>query len=70
MEDERATVVADLLLVAAVGGAAWFVFHDPARRRAAFRLLRAWVTGTLPALLQREVRAAWAASGQRSMMTG
>lgn len=73
MDDERATAVADLLLVAAVAGAAWFVLREPARRRAAFRLARTWATGPLPAFLARELRAAWAASGQRggrSMMAG
>jgi hypothetical protein len=71
MDDQRATAVADLILVAAVAGAAWIVLRDPARRRTVFRLARNWVRGPAAAFLQRELRAAWAASGQqgpRSMM--
>jgi hypothetical protein len=66
MDEERATAVADLLLVAAVAGAAWIVLRDPARRRAAFRLTRQWVRGPLASFLKRELRTAWAESGQQS----
>lgn len=70
MDDRRAAAVADLLIVAAGAGAAWIVFRDPARRRAAFRMVKRFVTGPLPALFVRELRDAWEASGRRSIMGG
>ncbi|MBI2221299.1 MAG: hypothetical protein HYU53_08830 [Acidobacteria bacterium] len=68
MNERRATAIADLLLVAAGAAAAWIVLRDPARRRAAFRMAKGFVIGPLPALFVHELRAAWEASGRRSIM--
>jgi len=69
MEEATARRIADAVLVVAAAGVAWIVLKDPARRRAAFRLLRQLATGTVPGYLGRELRVAWEASGRRSMMT-
>ncbi len=69
MEGATARRIADVVLVVAAAGVAWIALKDPARRRAAFRLLRQFATGTVPEYLGRELRVAWEASGRRSMMT-
>jgi hypothetical protein len=70
MTEETATRVATIILLAAGGAATWAILRDSRLRRPALGLLRTLVTGTVPALLAREIRAAWEASGQRSMMAG
>jgi hypothetical protein len=69
MDHRRATAVADLVLVAAVAGAAWIVLRDPERRRAAGRFAWVFATRAAPGFLARELRAAWEASGERAIMT-
>jgi hypothetical protein len=69
MDDRRATAIADVLLVAAVAGAAWIVLRDPERRRAAGRLAWGFVTYAVPRFVVRELRTAWEASGERAIMT-
>jgi hypothetical protein len=73
MKEETAVAIADLVLLAAAGAAAWLILRDPRLRRPALRLVRTLVTGTIPAYLAREVRTAWVASGQQNhsgMMAG
>lgn len=73
MREETATAVADVVLLAAAGAAAWVILRDPRLRGLALRLLRTLVATTIPAYLAREVRTAWEASGQRNpqgMMAG
>ena len=73
MKEETATLVADVLLVAAAGAVTWVVLRDPRLRRPVFRMLRTLVTATLPTYFAHEIRTAWAESGRReeqSMMAG
>ena len=69
MTTETANRVANVILAAGAAAAAWVVLRDPARRRAAFKLLGGLAAGPLPAFLGRELRQAWEESGRRSMMT-
>jgi hypothetical protein len=67
MTDETARRVANVILGAAALGAAFYVARTPPLRRVAWRLAVAAVTGTIPAWFTREVRDAWAESGQRAL---
>lgn len=66
MREETAMAIADILLLAAAGTVAWLVLRDRRLRRPAFRLVRRYLTGTVPAYLAREIHAAWEVSGQRN----
>ncbi|HSL20853.1 MAG TPA: hypothetical protein VK886_04915 [Vicinamibacterales bacterium] len=68
MNEQTATRVANVVMIAAAGAAAWVVLRDPRRRRGAARLLKALAAGPLPAWFVRELRTAWEESGQRSIM--
>ncbi len=68
MTDETATTVANVIMLTAAGAVGWLILRDPRLRRPAIGLLRLFVTGTVPTFLTRELRAAWEASGERSMM--
>ena len=67
MTDETARKVANVILGAAALGAAFYIARTPPLRRVAWRLAVAAVTETIPAWLLREVREAWAESGQRAL---
>ena len=67
MTEENARKVANVILGAAALGAAIYIVRTPPLRRIAWRLAVAAVTGTIPAWLAREVREAWAESGQRAL---
>jgi hypothetical protein len=67
MTDETARRVANVILGAAALGAAFYIARTPSLRRVAWRLAVAAVTGTIPAWFAREVRDAWAESGQRAL---
>jgi len=69
MREQTATNVANVILLAAAGAATWLILGDPRLRRPALGLLRTFLAGTVPAFLLRELRTAWEASGERSMMT-
>ncbi len=66
MTDNSATKVANLVLAAAVLGAAYVVATNPPLRRLAGQLARVGLTGALPAWFAREVREAWVESGRRT----
>lgn len=53
------------MLAVAVGIAVYVVLRTPSLRRAIWQAARTGVTSTLPGFLAHEVRAAWAASGER-----
>jgi hypothetical protein len=65
MTDDNAAWVADLIIAAAVVGAAYYVVKTPPLRRLAWRLGVAALTGTIPAWLGHEIRRAWVESGGR-----
>jgi hypothetical protein len=67
MTDETSRRVANVILGAAALGAAFYIARTPPFRRVAWRLAVAAVTGTIPAWFAREVRDAWAESGQRAL---
>jgi hypothetical protein len=64
MTERTATTIANGVLVAAAVGAAYVVWRTPSLRRLALGLTVSALTGALPAWVGREVRDAWAASGQ------
>jgi hypothetical protein len=66
MTEQTATKVANVVLAAAVLGAAYAVVRTPPLRRMATGLLLAAVTGGVPAWFSRELREAWNASGHGS----
>jgi hypothetical protein len=65
MSPETSRTVANFILAAAAGAAAFVILRTPVLRRAAWQTARAGAVGMLPTFLAREVRAAWQASGQR-----
>ena len=67
MTEETTRKIANVILGAAALGAAFYVARTPPLRKVAWRLAVAAVTGTIPAWLAREVRDAWAESGQRAL---
>jgi len=67
MTNEHANQVANVVIAAAVTGAAVVVLRNPALRRLAWRLAVTAVTGMLPAWIGREVRQGWVASGRRAI---
>jgi hypothetical protein len=62
MTQANAEKVANVLIGAAVVGAAYYVLRTPPLRRLAWRLAVAAVTGTVPAWLTQEIRNGWEAS--------
>ncbi len=65
MNDSSAQKLANVLIGAAVIGAAFYVVRTPSLRRLAWRIAVTAATGALPAWLQQEVQREWAESGQR-----
>ena len=64
MNDSSAQKLANVLIGAAVIGAAFYVVRTPSLRRLAWRIAVTAATGALPAWLQQEVQRGWAESGQ------
>ena len=64
MTQATAEKVANVLIGAAVAGAAYYVVKTPPLRRLAWRLTIAAVTGTIPVWLVQEIRNGWEASGR------
>jgi hypothetical protein len=62
MTHANAEKVANVLIGAALAGAAFYVLKTPPLRRIAWRLTVAALTGTIPAWLAQEVRSGWEAS--------
>ena len=56
MTQANAEKVANVLIGAAVVGAAYYVIRTPQLRRVAWRLTVAALTGTIPAWLTQEIR--------------
>ncbi len=65
MDPGTSRTVANAVLAVAVGIAVYVVLRTPSLRRAIWQAARTGVTSTLPGFLAHEVRAAWAASGER-----
>lgn len=64
MTEDTARTIANVVLGAAVIGAAYVVVRTPPLRRMAWRLAVTALTGTIPAWLGKEVHQAWVESGQ------
>jgi uncharacterized membrane protein len=64
MTHASAEKVANVLIGAAVAGAAVYVLKTPPLRRLAWRLTVAAVTGTLPVWITQELRNGWEASAR------
>jgi uncharacterized protein (DUF2236 family) len=62
MTDDNARKIANVILGAAVIGAAYYIVKTPPLRRLAWRLALTAATGTLPAWFSRELRQAWTES--------
>lgn len=58
--------IANVVIGAAVVGAAVYVLKTPSLRRMAWRLAVTALTGTLPSWLGQEVQNAWTESGRRT----
>ena len=65
MREETARTIANVVVGAAVLGAAVVILRTPALRRLAFGLARTAIVTGIPAWLTREVREAWQASDRR-----
>lgn len=66
MTEETARSIANVVVGAAVLGAAVVILRTPTLRRLAFGLARTAVVTGIPAWLTREVKEAWQASERRS----
>jgi hypothetical protein len=62
MTQASAERVANVLIGAALVGAAYYVVKTPPLRKLAWRLAVAALTGTIPAWLTQEIRNGWEAS--------
>lgn len=65
MREETARTIANVVVGAAVLGAAVVILRTPALRRLALGLARTAIVTGIPAWLTREVREAWQASDRR-----
>ena len=63
MTEDQARTTANLVIAAAVVGAAYYVLRRPVLRRAAWQTARRWIAGPLAVWLLTEVRRAWDESG-------
>jgi hypothetical protein len=63
MTQQQAERAADILLVAAAAGVAYFVLRDPALRRRAWQVIRSAAAASGPWLIA-ETQRAWAESAQ------
>jgi len=70
MTDQQARSTANLVMVVAAAGAAYYVLRTPPLRRMAWVLARRWITGPVAVWAAAEVRRAWdeSASGARAPM--
>jgi hypothetical protein len=64
MTQASAEKVANVVIGAALVGAALYVVKTPPLRRLAWRLTVAALTGTIPAWLTQEIRTGWEASAR------
>ena len=62
MTQSQAERTANVVMVAAAIGAAYYVLKTPPLRRLAWRLTAVALTGFIPAWLNQEIRASWDAS--------
>jgi uncharacterized membrane protein YjjB (DUF3815 family) len=67
MTQATAEKVANVLIGAAIAGAAFYVIKTPPLRRLAWRLTVATLTGTIPAWLTHEIRNGWEASAPQNI---
>jgi uncharacterized protein (DUF2236 family) len=65
MNETSAQKLANVLIGAAVVGAAYYVVRTPSLRRLAWRLAVTAATGSLPVWFRQEVQRGWAESGRR-----
>jgi hypothetical protein len=64
MNESSAQKLANVLIGAAVVGAAYYVVRTPSLRRLAWRLAVTAATGSLPLWLRQEIEHGWAESGR------
>jgi hypothetical protein len=64
MTDSSAEKLANVVIGAAVVGAAYYVLRTPRLRRMAWRLAVAAMTGSIPAWFGREIQRGWHESGR------
>ena len=67
MTEDTARKVANVVLIVAATGAAYYVVKTPPLRRLAWRLGLTALTGTLPAWIGREIQQAWSESGRGTL---
>jgi predicted phage tail protein len=65
MTESSAQKLANVLIGAAVVGAAFYVVRTPSLRRLVWRIAVTAATGSLPIWLRQEIQHAWAESGRR-----
>jgi hypothetical protein len=70
MTQSSAEKLANVMIGAAVIGAAAYVLKTPQLRRLAWQLSLVALTGMLPAWINQEIRGAWEASGQQADAPG
>jgi hypothetical protein len=63
--EQQARTAANLVMAAAALGAAVFILRTPSLRKLAWRLVKQYADGPLPAAAAIAVREAWDASGPR-----
>lgn len=66
MTHSSAEKLANVVIGAAVAGAAYYVIKTPPLRRLAWRLTLIGLTGTLPGWFRREIARGWEESGRPS----
>jgi len=64
MTEQQARTTANVVMIAAAAGAAYYVLRTPPLRRVAWQLARTWVRGPLAVWAVTEVRRAWEQSAQ------
>jgi len=69
MTQSSAEKLANVVIGAAVAGAAYYVIKTPSLRRLAWRLTLISLTGTLPAWFRREIVEGWHESGHSSALS-
>jgi hypothetical protein len=65
MNESSAKKLANVVIAAAVVGAAYYVLRTPRLRRMAWGLTVAGLTGSIPAWFGQEIREGWRESGRR-----
>jgi hypothetical protein len=69
MTQSSAEKAATVVIGVVAAGAVYYVFRTPQLRRAAWRLVLAALTGTIPAWVSQEIKDSWEASGHRPAAT-